>query len=389
MPLLKVDLWEMIVDLCKDLAVMYTVITLFLQKYTAKSLDRRRQPFTLNGQGILFFCLIAASTMLMQIELIEAPGIRLDLRLAVLTLAGIYLGRVNSTVVALFTVVFRFLLGGVGSLWWIAGAFLYGPASFLISRLFPAGLLGVAVAALINVALFMGVLTILSRFTNMYDYYSPFVSPENFWRLTALEVLMIPLATVILDWALKNVLAFHRSYSALEEKANHDGMTGLVNHRRFQEVLTEIIAGATPQSPAAVLMVDIDHFKRYNDAFGHQQGDDLLREMAGVFTACVRADDIVARYGGEEFIIILPHTPAATALTVAQRLRETVAAHPFPGRERMSHGQITVSVGLATFPQDAADKNSLIAAADKALYAAKNAGRNKVRIYELALEVAQ
>jgi len=79
MPLLKIDLWEMLAALCKDLAVIYTVITLFLQKFTAKSLDRRRQPFTLNSQAILFFCLIAASTMLMEIELSEAPGIRLDL----------------------------------------------------------------------------------------------------------------------------------------------------------------------------------------------------------------------------------------------------------------------------------------------------------------------
>lgn len=388
MPLLKIDLWEMVAALCKDLAVMYTVITLFLQKYTAKSLDRRRQPFALNGQAILFFCLITASAMLMQIELSKAPGIRLDLRLAVLTLAGIYIGRINSTVVALFSVVFRLLLGGAGSLWWIAGAFLYGPAAFLVSRLFPSGLLGVAAAALVNVALFIGVLIVLSLTTNIYDYYSPFVSPENFWRIAALELLMIPLATVILDWALKSALAFHRSYTALEEKANLDGMTGLVNHRRFQEVLTDILAEATAQSPTAVLMVDIDHFKRYNDTFGHQRGDDLLRELAGVFTASVRSGDIVARYGGEEFIIILPHTPAGTALAVAQRLREAVASHPFPGREQMSNGHITVSVGLATFPQDAADKNTLIAAADKALYAAKKAGRNQVKIYQSTLDSA-
>lgn len=383
---LEIGLWDILFKMLQNMAVMYTIITLFLQKYTAKSLDRRRQPFSLNRQAIIFFCLLATSAMLLKIEIMQTPGIRFDLRLSVLTLAGIYLGRLNSTVVALFTVVFRFFLGGPGALWWAAGALFYGPAAFLVSRLFPPGILGVTAAALINVALFMGVMAVLSLFTPVYDYYSPFVSPDNFLRLTLLEVLMIPLTTIILDWALKNALAFHRSYSALEQKANIDGMTGLVNHRRFQEVLTDILADADSSRPTAALMVDIDHFKRYNDTFGHQRGDDLLKEIAGVFAASVRTSDIVARYGGEEFIVILPDTSTDTALAIAERLRQAVADHPFPGREKMTHGRITVSAGLASFPQDATDKNTLIAAADKALYAAKGAGRNMVKMYETGME---
>lgn len=374
--LLQIDLWEMTFEMLKDLAVMYTVITLFLQKFTVRGLDNPRQK-----SGVLFFCLLSLIAMLLTIELLPAQGIRLDLRLAVLTLAGIYLGLADSALVALFTVVFRLALGGSGWQWWAAGAFLYAPIAFLMARALPAGWTGLTVAALANAAIFMGVLVVLSLFISSYDFYSPYVSPANFWRLTLLELVMIPLSTVILGWGLKNALSFHRSYSVLARQANLDGLTGLVNHRFFQEKLSEILATAPPQQPVSVLLLDIDNFKSYNDTYGHQNGDLLLRQLAPVFRSAVRSGDIIARYGGEEFIIILPNAAAGTAVAIAERLRLAVAGHPFPtGGE--SSGRITVSVGTATFPADATDKNALIAAADKALYAAKRAGRNQVKKYE-------
>ncbi|MDT8903109.1 diguanylate cyclase [Anaeroselena agilis] len=386
MPLLQIDLWEMTFELLQDLAVMYTVITLVMQKYTAQGLDRRRRTARLDLQAVLFFCLLAACAMLLKVELVPSQGIRFDLRLAVLTLAGVYLGPAKSAVVALFTVVFRLLLGGPGWLWWVAGAFLYGPVAFLTTRFLPAGW-GVTAAALANAAIFMGALAILSLFTGAFDYYSPYVSPANFWRLTIIELLMIPLATLILDWALKKSLAFHRSYSDLAWQANFDGMTGLINHRHFQELLTSLLT--VPQNqPLSALMIDIDHFKRYNDAFGHQRGDTLLRELAALFMANVRNDDIAARYGGEEFIIILPATDTEAALDIAERMRRAVAAHPFYGREKMTNGRVSVSIGVATYPVDAAGKNALISAADKALYTAKRAGRNQVKKYTPDMEDA-
>jgi len=377
--LLQIDLWEMTFELLQNLAVMYTVITLFLQKFTVRALDSRRQK-----SGVLFFCLLSLIAMLLTIELTPAQGIRLDLRLAVLTLAGVYLHPAGSALVALFTVVFRLLLGGAGWQLWAAGAFLYAPVALLTTRFLSAGWSGLAVAGLANTGIFMGVLVILSLFTNSYDYYSPFVSPDNFWRLTFLEFTMIPLATVILGWGLKNALSFHRSYSDLARQANLDGLTGLVNHRCFQEKLAEIIASA-PQQPISVLMLDIDKFKKYNDTYGHQSGDILLQKLALIFRNTVRSGDIVARYGGEEFIIILPDTAPETAVSIAERLRQAVADHLFP-TGKGGTGRITVSIGTATFPADAADKNSLIAAADRALYAAKRAGRNQVKKYSENLD---
>lgn len=372
--LLQIDLWEMTFELLQNLAVMYTVITLFLQKFTVRALDSRRQK-----SGVLFFCLLSLIAMLLTIELTPAQGIRLDLRLAVLTLAGVYLRPAGSALVALFTVIFRLLLGGAGWQWWAAGAFVYAPVAFLTARFLSAGWSGLAVSGLANTAVFIGVLVILSLFTNSYDYYSPFVSPANFWRLTFLEFAMIPLSTVILGWGLKNALSFHRSYSDLARQANLDGLTGLGNHRFFQEKLAEIMASA-PQQPISVLMLDIDKFKKYNDTYGHQSGDILLHKLASIFCSAVRSGDIIARYGGEEFIIILPDTAAETAVGIAERLRQAVADHRFP-TEKGGTGRITVSIGTATFPADAADKNTLIAAADKALYAAKRAGRNQVKKY--------
>jgi diguanylate cyclase (GGDEF)-like protein len=124
-------------------------------------------------------------------------------------------------------------------------------------------------------------------------------------------------------------------------------------------------------------MLDIDRFKNLNDTYGHQAGDSVLRALATQMRQEVRAVDYVARYGGEEFTIILPEMPASDAMTVAQRLRKNIAASAINMNEEQT-ANITVSIGVATFPEDATSREKLIAAADSALYAAKAAGRNKV-----------
>jgi diguanylate cyclase (GGDEF)-like protein len=169
-----------------------------------------------------------------------------------------------------------------------------------------------------------------------------------------------------------------RSQAELEELAIHDGLTGLYNHREFQRRLqTEIERSQRYKHHFSLLMLDIDRFKKLNDTYGHQAGDSVLRALATQMRQEVRAVDYVARYGGEEFTIILPEMTASDAVTVAQRLRKNIAASAIT----ISEGQtanITVSIGVATFPEDATSREKLIAAADSALYAAKAAGRNKV-----------
>ncbi len=164
----------------------------------------------------------------------------------------------------------------------------------------------------------------------------------------------------------------------LEELSTHDGLTGLSNYRAFHRRLTEEVQRSLRyEHPFSLLILDVDSFKLVNDTYGHLAGDEALRGLAQAIRGEVRPVDEVARYGGEEFAILLPETPAAGAIAMAERLRHVVAAQPIgigSGRKL----NLTVSIGLATYPDDADAEGPLIAAADQALYAAKNGGRNRV-----------
>ncbi len=179
-----------------------------------------------------------------------------------------------------------------------------------------------------------------------------------------------------------------RQEHMLEELATHDGLTGLYNHRTFHTLLGDELARATRFGrPASLLMLDIDRFKSVNDTHGHQAGDAILRGLSSLLTRQARAIDRVCRYGGEEFTVILPETDADIALNIAERLRATVERQPFDiGEGRAVH--INVSIGVASFPSQAESADALVAAADAALYAAKQAGRNRVARYEPSMKAA-
>jgi diguanylate cyclase (GGDEF)-like protein len=156
-----------------------------------------------------------------------------------------------------------------------------------------------------------------------------------------------------------------------------DGMTQLRIHRYFQQRLEEEIVRCEKfKHPVSLIMSDIDHFKKFNDTYGHQEGDIVLIETAKIFRLTAREVDIPARYGGEEFAIILPETDTAEAAAIAETLRQKVEAHEYPSKQGKL--KVTVSLGVATFPTHARNKESLIGAADKALYHAKDGGRNRV-----------
>ena len=163
----------------------------------------------------------------------------------------------------------------------------------------------------------------------------------------------------------------------LEEIAVTDSLTGLYNRKHLIETLThELARGQRYDHPVSVLMIDIDHFKRYNDTFGHLAGDRVLAKMASIFIESLRRIDYVARYGGEEFLVMLPETESQEALSAAERIRTRVAGETFTHHnEKVS---ITVSIGIAGFPENGRSLESIIASADAALYRAKRRGRNRV-----------
>ena len=165
----------------------------------------------------------------------------------------------------------------------------------------------------------------------------------------------------------------------LERLSVTDELTGLANRRHLtSELGRELVRSARQEHHAAILMLDVDHFKQFNDTHGHQAGDAVLKRLAETMRAAVRELDTVARYGGEEFLVILPETPAAEAARVAERIRAGAEKDRFAPVEGAEEVVVTVSIGYAVFPDDATTPDALITAADKALYASKTAGRNRV-----------
>ncbi len=172
-------------------------------------------------------------------------------------------------------------------------------------------------------------------------------------------------------------IANRRLMTALQGMASTDGRTGLANSRSFDETLEDRLRARDAGDPLAVLMLDIDHFKDFNDRNGHPAGDQALRSFARVLQFAVRDGDVAARYGGEEFVVMLPGASASEATVVAERIRSQVEATTIelsPGHR----DQMTVSIGVAVWPTDADERVKLLEVADAALYRAKNSGRNRV-----------
>ena len=164
----------------------------------------------------------------------------------------------------------------------------------------------------------------------------------------------------------------------LRDQSVHDALTGLFNRRYLEEVLGRALADASPTTrPVSIIMADLDHFKDVNDRNGHPAGDDVLRAFSATLRRHARRVDVCCRYGGEEFLLVLPDTPLDVALDRAELLRSATAGTPIDSAGKAI--AITASFGVATATVHGRTADELIAAADKALYSAKHAGRNRVR----------
>jgi len=172
----------------------------------------------------------------------------------------------------------------------------------------------------------------------------------------------------------------------LKYSSLNDALTGINNRRFFEQRLPEEISRSKrTETPISCLFVDVDHFKHFNDTYGHATGDLILKQVAGIIRKELRATDVVGRYGGEEFVVLLPNTDNQRAAEIAERIRKCIQKHRYKYEDHSL--QVTVSIGIADF-QKFADKNktlaeigqSLVAAADSALYKAKQSGRNCVAV---------
>ncbi len=231
-----------------------------------------------------------------------------------------------------------------------------------------------------------------------FDLLAPIVDDEETLGLIALSGLggsteSMKAAVWLVAQTAGQALRNAQTMSHIKNTADLDGLTGVYNKRYLTEALAERVFEAQRMlQPASLFLFDVDNFKHYNDTNGHVAGDHLLRKLARLVAESVRKDDIFGRFGGEEFLLVLPGTPLAHALAVAEKIRATIAGHPFDFAAKQPLGCLSISGGVAECPRDGLDSTRLLAAADEALYKAKDQGRNRVlpaRRFDLSLgEVA-
>ena len=173
-----------------------------------------------------------------------------------------------------------------------------------------------------------------------------------------------------------------RLHRGMQRMANRDGLTNLYNYRYFQSSLRGVLAAAGKDWPVSLLMIEIDKFKRYNDTYGHRQGDKALCSFARALEVCTEPwNGLVARYGGDEFVVILARAGQEKAAQVARDVHERVYQQTLGALAEYNLPPVTMSIGVATYPNDALNADDLIEAADRAMYMVKYRGGNRVHVY--------
>jgi diguanylate cyclase (GGDEF)-like protein len=196
----------------------------------------------------------------------------------------------------------------------------------------------------------------------------------------AVDFITKPFNMAVVKARVRTHLTLKRQSDAMRELTLTDALTGVANRRSFNDAVdSEWRRCARAAAPISVIMIDIDHFKTYNDAYGHQAGDTCLKAVANAMKHCAgRSPDMLARYGGEEFVILLPNVAEHGAETVAQRILHEVRLLGIPHRMSTASNIVTVSIGAATIaPSEGGNPESLIRTADRLLYQAKEAGRDR------------
>jgi diguanylate cyclase (GGDEF)-like protein len=180
-----------------------------------------------------------------------------------------------------------------------------------------------------------------------------------------------------------------RLLETMKQQANIDSLTGLYNRRFLEDYARKLIAMARrKEQPLGFIMLDLDHFKASNDIFGHEVGDRILRHFAQTITGAMRETNLAARFGGEEFLVLLPETDARACMLVAERIRRAVTRMIVPSGTEKPLPQVTVSLGIAVYPDHGRTLEEILQAADKALYESKRSGRNRTTLYAEQVEPA-
>ncbi|NRB41515.1 MAG: diguanylate cyclase [Pseudomonadales bacterium] len=204
---------------------------------------------------------------------------------------------------------------------------------------------------------------------------------EKGFSLGAVDYITKPFVMPILKARVRNHLELKRKTDLLDQLAHRDGLTHIANRRHFDHMLEqEWSRCARSRHPLSLIMIDIDHFKAYNDFYGHGRGDDCLKKVSAALAASVnRPGDLLARYGGEEFVVLLPDVNIAAAAAIAENLRKSVVNLNVPHKQSPTSACVTISLGCASaLPGDHSCAETLLKQADQNLYRAKQQGRNRL-----------
>ena len=247
--------------------------------------------------------------------------------------------------------------------------------SWVVSMLFIAGLAGFAAVFGMSALMALGYLIVSFLFVERGEPVS-----LRYNALVAVSFLALGAYTGVIFERLRRERIEKRELRRQASRlAFTDPLTDLPNRRHFEEVMNAEIARISRYGGVCSLaMVDVDHFKNYNDTLGHPAGDEVLRRLAALMKDHIRNTDFLARFGGEEFALLMVNTPRKEAIQAVQRIIDAVEAHPFPDEHVQPGGHLTISAGIATAPDDGTEPAAVVRASDVALYDAKRRGRNRV-----------
>lgn len=247
--------------------------------------------------------------------------------------------------------------------------------AWVVSMLFIAGLAGFAQVFALSALMAAGYVVVSALFVARGEP----VSLRFNALVAALFLVLGAYSGVIFERLRRDRMERRELRLQLSRLAFTDPLTELPNRRHFEQVINDEIGRISRYGGVlSVAMLDVDHFKNYNDTLGHPAGDEVLRALASLMKNLIRETDFLARYGGEEFALLMVNTPRAEATRAVQRIVQAVERHPFPDEQVQPGGNLTISAGIAALPEDGDDAAGVIGASDVALYEAKHAGRNRV-----------
>ena len=319
------------------------------------------------------FCSSFISIISMLFPIKYSNGYLVDIREVPIAILGYYNGFWPAFISAIIVSIARFYIGGEGAIIGILSGCLI-PA--IIASLFYKKDNYKTFNKDYYKMLIIGILIWITRYTSLASYSKTgFVIAQETWLMGFFS---LNFSLLILSYIVYDSVKDKRLAKELETLSYTDGLTGLYNYRYFYAKLEDFIK---KQKSFSILIMDIDYFKNYNDNNGHLEGDNLLKQLSGILRKLKSPTDIIARYGGEEFIL-LTEKNIVDAKQLAECIRKEIEITHFEGEENQPNGNLTVSIGIANFPESSQNPNKIVELADKALYIAKQKGRNRVEVYD-------